>query len=120
MVQTFLLIVSCPHGKANHKYIYRVSQLAGAKLQDSNPGITNLSDDNRPTKVGEKFAELYDNEWTEAFEEHEETAGDEKATIEYIYKLLLVSKIIKYEPRCEKTGLRVFPNRSDTNRAAQP
>ena len=82
--------------------------MAGAKLQDSNPGITNLSDDNRPTKVGEKFAELYDNEWTEAFEEHEETTGDEKVTIEYLYKLLLVSKMIIYEPRCEKTGLRVF------------
>ena len=65
--------------------------MAGAKLQDSNPGITNLSDDNRPTKVGEKFAELYDNEWTEAFEEQEETTGDEKGTIEYLYKLLLVS-----------------------------
>ena len=25
-----------------------------------------------------------------------------------------------YEPRCEKTGLRGFPTRSDTNRAVQP
>ena len=25
-----------------------------------------------------------------------------------------------FEPRCEKTGLRGFPTRSDTNRAVQP
>ena len=60
-------------------------------MQDANPGITDLSDENRPTKLGEKFSELYDNEWTEAYEEQEETMGNEQKTIEYLYKLLLVS-----------------------------
>ena len=29
-------------------------------------------------------------------------------------------EMISYEPRSEKTGLRGFPTRSDTNRAVQP
>ena len=34
-----------------------------------NPNIADLSDSNRPTKLGESFSELYDNEWTNALEE---------------------------------------------------
>ncbi|KAK3100738.1 hypothetical protein FSP39_024450 [Pinctada imbricata] len=48
--------------------IERLSSLAANALQDSNPSITNLGDPNRPTKIAEYFAELYDNEWTNAFE----------------------------------------------------
>ena len=76
--------------KAVHHIVFRVSQLSGAKLQESNSGITNLSDDNRPTKLAERFSELYDNEWTEAFEEQEEACGGENEAIQYLYKLLLV------------------------------
>lgn len=35
----------------------------------NNPDIADLSDANRPTKIAEKFSELYDNEWTEAFDD---------------------------------------------------
>ena len=48
--------------------LYRLSAVAGTKLKYNNPGITDLSDDNRPNKLAEKFSELYDNEWTAAFE----------------------------------------------------
>ena len=47
----------------------RLSEIAGSRLKFNNPGITDLSDDNRPNKLAEKFSELYDNEWTEAFED---------------------------------------------------
>ena len=60
----------CP----NHDYcissitsIFRLSALAGSKLTDGNANIADLSDENRPTKLSERYSELYDNEWTEAF-----------------------------------------------------
>ncbi|CAC5392359.1 unnamed protein product [Mytilus coruscus] len=43
----------------------RLSSIAGEKLTKGNPGITDLSDPNRPMKIGEKYGELYDNEWTD-------------------------------------------------------
>ncbi|XP_060078881.1 uncharacterized protein LOC132558351 [Ylistrum balloti] len=48
--------------------LHRLSKLAGAKLSDNNPDITDLSDPNRPQKLAQMFNELYDNQWTEAFE----------------------------------------------------
>ncbi|KAK3582898.1 hypothetical protein CHS0354_009704 [Potamilus streckersoni] len=45
----------------------RLSEQAGALLTFDNPSIADLSDPNRPTKVSEKYSELYDNEWTDAF-----------------------------------------------------
>jgi hypothetical protein len=40
----------------------------GDKLTDNNPNIADLSDKNRPTKLSERYQELYDNQWTDAFE----------------------------------------------------
>ena len=37
-------------------------------MADNNPNIADLGDMNRPTKLAEKFSEMYDNEWTEAFD----------------------------------------------------
>jgi hypothetical protein len=36
-------------------------------LTDGNANIADLSDENRPTKLSEKYSELYDNQWTDAF-----------------------------------------------------
>lgn len=47
---------------------YRLSQYTSAKLIQDNPNVTDLSDLNRPTKLAEKFSELYDNEWTDGFD----------------------------------------------------
>ncbi|XP_053399682.1 uncharacterized protein LOC128557084 [Mercenaria mercenaria] len=41
--------------------------MAGRRLTDNNPNIADLSDLNRPTKLAEKYAELYDNDWTDAY-----------------------------------------------------
>jgi hypothetical protein len=46
--------------------------VAANHLRDNNPGITDLSDPNRPIKLGEKASEIYDNEWTNALEKLEE------------------------------------------------
>ncbi|XP_060571875.1 titin homolog [Ruditapes philippinarum] len=47
--------------------LLRLSEMTGRRLTDNNANIADLSDQNRPTKLAEKYAELYDNEWTDAF-----------------------------------------------------
>ncbi|KAL3879301.1 hypothetical protein ACJMK2_031602 [Sinanodonta woodiana] len=47
----------------------RLSKLAGDLLTHENTNITDLSDPNRPIKLSETYSEIYDNEWTDAFEE---------------------------------------------------
>lgn len=46
----------------------RLSKFASQQLTAGNPNIADLSDKHRPTKIGEFYSELYDNEWSEAFE----------------------------------------------------
>nr|XP_022324857.1 uncharacterized protein LOC111125388 isoform X2 [Crassostrea virginica] len=65
----------------------RLSQVAGAKLRDNNPAISDLSDPNRPLKLIEKINELYDNEWTDAMEILE-TDTNEQMSIENLLKIL--------------------------------
>lgn len=67
-----------------------MSRLAGAKLTHGNAAITDLSDTDRPTKIAEKFSELYDNAWTDAFEELDITYHNEKETINVLLKILQV------------------------------
>nr|XP_022325635.1 trichohyalin-like isoform X2 [Crassostrea virginica] len=66
----------------------RLSRLAGARLTHGNAAITDLSDTDRPTKIAEKFSELYDNAWTDAFEELDSTYHNEKETINVLLKIL--------------------------------
>ncbi|CAC5390537.1 unnamed protein product [Mytilus coruscus] len=47
----------------------RLSKLAGQKLTDGNPAITDLGNPNRPAKVGERWASLYTDEWTDVYED---------------------------------------------------
>ncbi|XP_056009572.1 uncharacterized protein LOC130051577 [Ostrea edulis] len=46
----------------------RLSKYASHQLTKGNPNIADLSDKNRPTKIGEKFSMLYDDQWSDAFE----------------------------------------------------
>jgi hypothetical protein len=50
----------------------RLSTLIGDQLSNNNPDIADLSDEYRPTKLVEKYQELYDNQRTNAFEMAEE------------------------------------------------
>ena len=43
--------------------------MTSSRLRDNNPNLTDLSDPHRPSKIGEMFSELYDNEWTSAYDE---------------------------------------------------
>jgi hypothetical protein len=61
-------------------------------LRFNNPDIADLSDTNRPTKIAEIFSELYDNEWTEAFETLSKTErSSEKAKIETLLNIVQVT-----------------------------
>lgn len=78
--------------------IFRISEIAGARLKSNNPAIADLSDQNRPSKLAEKFSELYDNEWTDATEElkraikHKEKSEEELdiIIIRYLYNFTKV------------------------------
>ncbi|XP_052722354.1 uncharacterized protein LOC128193129 isoform X1 [Crassostrea angulata] len=69
------------------KALTRLSSVAGERLRFNNPAIADLSDENRPNKLAEKFSELYDNEWTEFYENMEGT-GTEEEIIGQIVQLL--------------------------------
>lgn len=60
---------------------FRLSSVAGERLRFNNPAIADLSDENRPNKLAEKFSELYDNEWTEFYENMEGTGTEDKVDI---------------------------------------
>jgi hypothetical protein len=69
--------------------VYRLSKLTGKTLEDNNP-IAELSDPNRPTKLGEFYSELYDNEWTNALDVLHLNGHDEDIAIETLKLTLLV------------------------------
>lgn len=64
----------------------RLSKVVGEKLTNNNPDIADLSDSNRPTRLAEYFSELYDNEWTDAFDC---LTTNSKRTDQHAIKLLL-------------------------------
>ncbi|XP_052674302.1 centromere protein F-like isoform X3 [Crassostrea angulata] len=71
------------------KALTRLSEVAGAKLTESNPYITDLSDPNRPEKIGEQFSELYDNLWTDVFEKLSGTCKlSERDSIQTLLQIL--------------------------------
>ncbi|KAL3878444.1 hypothetical protein ACJMK2_030794, partial [Sinanodonta woodiana] len=77
--------------KLKEEALIRLSSLASNMLRNNNPNIADLSDPHRPTKLSEQFSELYDNEWTDAFEELQKLPGDkkDKEIISYLLRFLL-------------------------------
>lgn len=63
-----------------------------ANLTYNNPNIADLSDEKRPTKLAEAFSELYDNEWTDAFEELD--FGTEKGNTKFLLDILMKTNAI--------------------------
>lgn len=72
-------------------FVFRLSHMAGAKLKDNNPNITDLSDPNRPLKVAEQFSELYDKEWTNALESLTKAKTEETASIAMLFNTVWVT-----------------------------
>ncbi|XP_052076770.1 uncharacterized protein LOC127714772 [Mytilus californianus] len=72
-------------GKEVDRLRTSLSKVAGDRMMDGNPFVTDLSDPNRPQRLAEKFNCLYDNSWTDAFEILLAKKKDEKS----ICKVLL-------------------------------
>lgn len=68
----------------------RLSAYAGEKLRLNNPGLADLSDENRPNKLAEKFSELYDNDWTDALESLADTNQTEESQTQDLLQTLQV------------------------------
>ncbi|KAL3878222.1 hypothetical protein ACJMK2_030589 [Sinanodonta woodiana] len=67
----------------------RLSRHMGQQMSEGNPNITDLSDPNRPSKLGERYSELYDNEWTNAFEVLTSKSGkDDKQAVDVLRNIL--------------------------------
>lgn len=79
----------------------RLSELASTRLRANNPGIADLSDPNRATKLAERLSELYDNEWTDCFEQikkesEKKTTVSDKRIAEHLRNILEVSQNVHY------------------------
>ncbi|KAK3582917.1 hypothetical protein CHS0354_009724 [Potamilus streckersoni] len=70
----------------------RLSSAAAYRLTHENVNITDLSDADRPTKLQEVYSELYDNEWTDAFQElTEHQKIPDKDAIMILLEILTIS-----------------------------
>lgn len=59
-----------------------MSKIAGIQLTKGNSEIADLSDANRPTSLAEKWASLYTDEWSEAYDELRKTVKNENYKLE--------------------------------------
>jgi len=72
-----------------------LSAIAPSEIHDYSPNITDLSDQNRPTKIAEKMSDLYDNAWTNAYEELEDNM-EEKEIIQRLLHIFKVDKLYTF------------------------
>ena len=72
----------------------RLSRFASQQLTEENPNNSDLSDSHRPTRLGEMYSQLFDDEWSEALEalkpniKKEEEVDDEDELYPNILTLL--------------------------------
>ncbi|KAK3580467.1 hypothetical protein CHS0354_035511 [Potamilus streckersoni] len=72
--------------KENQTLLTRLSEIGSYQFTENNPNVADLSDANRPQKLADQFSELYDNEWTDAFEHLSEV--DDSPEEETVRRLL--------------------------------
>ncbi|KAL3879245.1 hypothetical protein ACJMK2_031550, partial [Sinanodonta woodiana] len=70
----------------------RLSSYDAARMTNENPYITDLDDPNRPTTISERYSELYDNHWTDAFVKLQDKHHlAENEAIDFLLDVLYVS-----------------------------
>ena len=70
---------------------FRLSSLAGQKMIEGNADIADLSDPFRPTNLAEKFGQVYDDLWTQAYETlTNNSATEERKIIEFLADIVKV------------------------------
>lgn len=66
----------------------RLSSFASKQLTEGNAAFTDLSDKNRPTKIGERFGLIFDDEWSEAFEELKDGGMEDQSVISKLLQII--------------------------------
>ncbi|XP_052796656.1 myosin-11-like isoform X1 [Mya arenaria] len=94
----------------------RLSAAMSAKLTDNNPDIADLSDSNRPTKLAEFYSELYDNEWTNAFEVIKNKHSEDETIRMLLDVLVNVYTFCKKKAENDLKGLRVSIEKFSLNK----
>lgn len=68
-------------------------------MADGDPGFTDFGDNNRPQKLGERFAELFDQTWSSAYESLKtkdiDDVGSDEGTMDTLQQIVKVSTILK-------------------------
>lgn len=69
-------------------------------LKQGNPEISDLSDENRPTSIGQKFKEVYEDEWTDAFtfltDDRPQGKFKDEDAVALLYNLLQVRMLSQF------------------------
>ena len=68
----------------------RLGEIASNKLRDNNPALAHQSDHKRPPNIAEKFSELYENEWTELYDELRDQGKSSEQAIGILLKTVKV------------------------------
>ena len=71
-----------------------MSALTAAQVKENNPNFSDLSDPNRPEKLGEQMSLLYDDQWTDATEALADLKLDDDAVVKTLLDILIVSAAI--------------------------
>lgn len=74
----------------NEKLLTRLSAQTAAHVLDNNPNVSDLSDPNRPQKLGEQLAQVYDDQWTDATEALEKLDKNEEEILKILLDLLII------------------------------
>ncbi|WAQ99528.1 hypothetical protein MAR_023901 [Mya arenaria] len=71
------------------KLLTRLSSVTAARVLDGNPNIADLSDPQRPQKIGEQLSQVYDDQWTDASENLEKLEMEEEKILKTLLDLLV-------------------------------
>ena len=78
-----------------HPFIFSLSRAASQQLTQGNPNIADLSDVNRPTKLGERFGQVYDDQWSEAYEALKARGKRDDEIVVELAKMVQVLRCLK-------------------------
>ena len=70
-----------------------LSAITAAQVKENNPNFSDLSDPNRPEKLGEQMSLLYDDQWTDATEALADLKLDDDAVVKTLLDILIVRSL---------------------------
>lgn len=98
----------------------RMSKVAGEKMSANNPDLADLSDPYRPTRLAECFTQLYDDEWTLAYEELQRQNSSEKDVIGILSNILKEAEIFCEDAASQQLEQMIYQNTLVVNELTQP